>query len=48
MSAEHVVVSGVVRNVVVVPREQVTLPEGALVDILMPAIPPALRAEFDA
>lgn len=48
MAAEHVVVSGIVRNGVVVPREQIALPEGTLVDILIPAIPPALQSEFDA
>ena len=48
MAAEQLVISGIVRNGVVIPREQVLLPEGALVDIILPVISPALKAEFDA
>ena len=48
MAAERVIVSGIVRNGVVVPESDVTLPEGVRVDILMPEISPALQAEFDA
>ncbi|MCS6859830.1 MAG: hypothetical protein NZT92_05875 [Abditibacteriales bacterium] len=48
MAAERVIVSGVVRNGVVVPEGEAKLPEGVHVEILMPVIPPELQAEFDA
>ncbi len=48
MAAERVIVSGIVRNGVIVPEGEVKLPEGVHVEILMPEVPPELQAEFDA
>jgi hypothetical protein len=50
MSGERRVLMGVIKNGVVVPRGGPPLPEGVEVEITLPvsAIPPELRAEFDA
>lgn len=48
MAVERLIVSGVVKNGVVVPEDDVKLPEGVRVDILIPEISPELQAEFDA
>jgi hypothetical protein len=46
MTPERVVIPGVVRNGVVVPRGNAALPEGAEVEITL--TPPTLPAEFQA
>jgi hypothetical protein len=50
MSTERLVIPGAIRNGLVVPQGDATLPEGALVEIVIPALEltPELRAEFDA
>ena len=48
MAVERAIVAGVVKNGVVVPEGNLRLPEGVSVDILMPAVPAELQAEFDA
>jgi hypothetical protein len=50
MSAERRVFTGIIKNGVIVPRGTPPLPEGAEVEITLPAsaIPPELRAEFEA
>jgi len=48
MIGKRVIVGGIVKNGVVVPRENIKLLEGTYVEILIPAIPPELQAEFDA
>jgi hypothetical protein len=48
MATEPLVILGVVRNGVVVPRGDAVLPEGAEVQITLPPIPDELQADFDA
>lgn len=49
MTTEPLVIPGVVRNGVVVPKGDVALPEGAEVQITFStAVPPDLQAEFNA
>jgi predicted DNA-binding antitoxin AbrB/MazE fold protein len=49
MASERVVIPGIVKNGMVVPQNDIPLPEGAHVDILVgPAdVPPALQSELD-
>ncbi len=50
MASEQIVISGVVKDGVVVPEGNAQLPEGVHVSILIPnlEIPPELQAEFKA
>ena len=50
MPAERIVIPGVVKNGVVIPRGNTPLPEGAEVEITLslPTVPPELQADFDA
>jgi len=50
MSAKPLVIRGTVKGGVVVPSEGVPLPEGAEVEIVLPApeVPAELQAEFKA
>jgi hypothetical protein len=50
MATERLVIPGVIKNGLVVPQGDATLPEGAHVEIVIPAleVTPELRAEFDA
>ena len=52
METERVVISGLVKNGVVVPQGSNPLPEGALVAIVIPSgsphLTPDVRTEFDA
>jgi predicted DNA-binding antitoxin AbrB/MazE fold protein len=48
MAAERVIMSGTMHNGVIVPDNEVNLPEGARVDILLPEQPSVLQAEFNA
>jgi hypothetical protein len=50
MATDRVVIPGVVKNGLIVPQGHAPLPEGAQVEIVIPApgLPPELRAEFDA
>jgi hypothetical protein len=50
METERVVIPGIIKNGLVVPQSPAPLPEGARVEIVIPAaeLEPDLRAEFDA
>jgi hypothetical protein len=50
MTIERIVIPGVVKNGLVVPKGNAPLPEGTQVEIVIvhPAISPELRAELDA
>jgi len=50
MATERVVISGFVKNGLIVPQGDARLPEGTRVEIVIPAaeLPPELQAEFDA
>ncbi len=52
MDTDRVVIAGVVRNGLVVPQGSVPLPEGAIVNIVVPSsaaeLTPELKAELDA
>ena len=49
MEAERLVIPGIVKNGLVVPQNDTSLPDGAHVDIILgPAdVPPELQAEWD-
>jgi len=50
MASERVIIPGIIKNGLVVPQGNAPLPEGTLVEIVIPApeLEPDLRAEFDA
>jgi hypothetical protein len=50
MPTERLVIPGVIKNGLVVPQGDAPLPEGAQVEIVIPALEltPELQAEFDA
>jgi hypothetical protein len=50
MASERVVISGFVKNGLIVPRGHAPLPEGRQVEIVITAadLPPESRVEFDA
>jgi hypothetical protein len=50
MASERVVISGFVKNGMIVLQGHTPLPEGTKVEIVIPAaeLPPELRAEFEA
>ena len=50
MATDRLVIPGVVKNGLIVPQGHAPLPEGAQVEIVIPALdlPQELRAEFDA
>jgi hypothetical protein len=50
MATERLVISGFVKNGLIVPQGHPPLPEGTQVEIVIPTaeLPPGLRAEFDA
>jgi hypothetical protein len=50
MTTERVVISGFVKNGLIVPQGHALLPEGTRVEIVVLAseLPPELQAEFDA
>ncbi len=50
MATDRMVIPGVVKNGLIVPQGHAPLPEGAQVEIVIPALEPQpdLRAEFDA
>ncbi len=50
MATDRVVISGFVKNGLIVPLGHAALPEGTQVEIVIPAaeLSPELRAEFDA
>ena len=50
MATERVVISGFVKNGLIVPQGDAPLPEGTQVEIVIPAaeVPPEFRAEFDS
>ena len=50
MASERVIIPGIIKNGLVVPQCHTPLPEGTLVEIVIPAseLEPELRLEFDA
>jgi len=48
MEKTRAVIGGVVKNGVIVPQEDIKLPEGTYVNIIILSIPPELQAEIDA
>ena len=50
METDRVIIPGVVKNGLIVPQGNAPLPEGALVEIVIPVpeLPQEWRAEFDA
>ena len=50
MASERVIIPGIIKNGLVVPQGNAPLPEGTLVEIVIPVpeLEPDLRAEFDA
>ncbi len=50
MATDRVVIPGIIKNGLVVPQGEVSLPEGAQVEIVIPGptAEPEWRAEFDA
>jgi predicted DNA-binding antitoxin AbrB/MazE fold protein len=50
MATERLIIAGIVKNGVIMPEGDATLPEGTRVEIVVPAseIPPELRVELDA
>jgi len=48
MENARVVIGGIVKDGVIIPQEDIKLPERTYVSILIPGISPELQAEFDA
>jgi predicted DNA-binding antitoxin AbrB/MazE fold protein len=48
MEKTRAVIGGVVKGGVIIPQEDIKLPEGTYVNIIILSIPPELQAEIDA
>ncbi|MEK7398979.1 MAG: antitoxin AF2212-like protein [Candidatus Poribacteria bacterium] len=48
MKKTMAIIDGIVKNGVIIPQDNIKLPEGTHVNIIILSIPPELQAELDA